>query len=106
GSAVARWHDITSRVSVDLFDQDTYASLTARQLESIRATGTLTLLPIALSTHAGLCVTSGKFSQVAEVLEEADVITTATSECAAGHWSRRSRRPAAAARRPLPPTQL
>lgn len=78
GSAVARWHDITSRVSLDLFDQDTYASLTARQLESIRATGALTLLPIALSTYAGLCVTSGRFSQVAEVLEEADLITTAT----------------------------
>jgi DNA-binding CsgD family transcriptional regulator len=73
-----RWHNITNRVSLDLFDQDAYNLLTARQLNKLRAAGELTMLPIALWTYAGLCVGTGHIATAAATLEEAEAITTAT----------------------------
>ncbi|UNB53849.1 LuxR family transcriptional regulator [Mycolicibacterium sp. YH-1] len=73
-----RWHNITNRVCLDLFDQDAYNLLTVRQLNKLRVAGELTMLPIALWTYAGLCVGTGHIATVAATLEEADAITTAT----------------------------
>ena len=78
GIADPRLHDITLRVLLDLFDQDTYSSLNARQLELLRAAGELTVLPAALTTYAGVCVTSGDFAQAADLLEQSEAISTAT----------------------------
>jgi DNA-binding CsgD family transcriptional regulator len=78
GIADPRSHDITLRVLLDLFDQDTYSSLNARQLELLRAAGELTVLPAALTTYAGVCVTAGDFTQAADLLEQSDAISTAT----------------------------
>lgn len=78
GVADPRSHDITLRVLLDLFDQDTYNSLNARQLEQLRAAGELTVLPAALTTYAGVCVTAGDFSQAANLLAESEAISTAT----------------------------
>jgi DNA-binding CsgD family transcriptional regulator len=78
GIADPRLHDITLRVLLDLFDQDTYSSLNARQLELLRAAGELTVLPAALTTYAGVCVTAGDFAQAADLLEQSDAISTAT----------------------------
>jgi DNA-binding CsgD family transcriptional regulator len=44
----------------------------------LRAAGELTILPAALTTYAGACVTSGDFSQAAELLEQSDAIASAT----------------------------
>ena len=78
GIADPRSHDITLRVLLDLFDQDIYSSLNARQLELLRAAGELTVLPAALTTYAGVCVTAGDFAQAADLLEQSDAISTAT----------------------------
>jgi DNA-binding CsgD family transcriptional regulator len=78
GIADPRWHDITNRVLLDLFDQDTYDALNARQLEMLRAAGELTVLPAALTTYAGACVTSGDFTRAAWLLEQSDAISAAT----------------------------
>lgn len=78
GAIDARWHDLTSRVCLDLFDQDSYNFLVAREVEELRAAGALTMLPVALVTYAGICVTAGKFEQAAAVLEESAAIITAT----------------------------
>lgn len=78
GTADPRWHDVTNRVLLDLFEQDTYDVLNARQAESLRAAGELTVLPAALTTYAGACVTSGDFTRAAELLEQSDTISTAT----------------------------
>ena len=78
GTADPRWHDITLRVLLDLFDQDTYDALNARQAELLRAAGELTVLPAALTTYAGARVTSGDFTRAAELLEQSDAISTAT----------------------------
>ncbi|KRD09660.1 transcriptional regulator [Mycobacterium sp. Root265] len=78
GTADPRWHDITNRVLLDLFDQDTYDGLNERQSEMLRATGELTVLPAALTTYAGACVTSGDFTRAAELLAQSDAISVAT----------------------------
>jgi DNA-binding CsgD family transcriptional regulator/tetratricopeptide (TPR) repeat protein len=77
GMADPRWLDITNRVLLDLFDQDTYNALAARNVERLRAAGALTLLPLAVTTLAGVHVADGKFSEAAADLEEAEVINTA-----------------------------
>lgn len=79
GTADPRWHDITNRVMLDLCQQDTYYTLNARQTEMLRAAGELTVLPAALTTYAGACVTAGDFTAAAELLEQSDAISTATS---------------------------
>ncbi|WP_231743392.1 LuxR family transcriptional regulator [Mycobacterium sp. GA-2829] len=78
GSADPRWHDITNRVLLDLFDQDAYNAITARQLELLRAAGELTVLPAALTAYAGVCVTSGDFAAAAHLLEQSEAISAAT----------------------------
>lgn len=78
GTAEPRWHDLTHRVCLDLFDQDTYNFLCARQLEALRAAGALSVLPVAQVTYAGLCVTGGQFAKAAAALEESGAIITAT----------------------------
>lgn len=78
GAIDARWHDLTSRVCLDLFDQDSYNFLVAREVDNLRTSGALTMLPVALVTYAGICVTAGKFEQATAVLEEAAAIMAAT----------------------------
>lgn len=78
GIANPRLHDITLRVLLDVFEQDTYSSLNVRQLELLRAAGELTVLPAALTTTAGACVTSGDFAQAEDLLEQSAAISAAT----------------------------
>lgn len=78
GTADPRLHDITLRVLLDVFEQDTYSSLYARQVELLRAAGELTVLPAALTTYAGGCVTSGDFAQAEDLLAQSEAISTAT----------------------------
>lgn len=78
GLADPRAHAITLRVLLDLFDQDTYNALNARQVELLRTAGELTVLPAALMTHAGGCVTAGDFEQAASLLEQSEAIAAAT----------------------------
>ncbi|MET0452923.1 MAG: AAA family ATPase [Mycobacterium sp.] len=78
GVADPRWHDITNRVLLDLFDQDTYGALNARQLEMLSAAGELTVSPAALTANASVAVTSADFAHAAELLERSDAISAAT----------------------------
>jgi DNA-binding CsgD family transcriptional regulator len=77
-TAQPRWHDITMRVCLDLFDLDNYTALTKSQLEMLRAAGKLTQIASPLSTYAGLCVTGGEFGKAAAALDELDLIAAAT----------------------------
>jgi DNA-binding CsgD family transcriptional regulator len=78
GAADPRFHDITLRVLLDLFDQDTYNAVNERQLELLRAAGELTVLPAALTTTAGQCVTAGDFVRAADLLDRSEAISVAT----------------------------
>ncbi len=78
GVAEPGWHDLTARVCLDLFDQDAYNFLAARQVEDLRAAGALTMLPVALVTFAGVCVSAGNFGQADALLDESAAIIAAT----------------------------
>jgi DNA-binding CsgD family transcriptional regulator len=77
-TADPRWHDITHRVCLDVFDIETYNFLAERQLEQLRIDGALTVLPLALQTYSGIAVTYGNFTRAAMLLDESQVITSAT----------------------------
>lgn len=78
GTADPRWHDITHRVCLDLLDQETYNFLVVRQVERLRSAGALTVLGLALQTHAAVCIGAGNFDQAATLLNESDGIIAAT----------------------------
>lgn len=78
GTVDLRWHDITNRVCLDVFDQDSYDFLTTQQLENQRAAGELTLASSSLSTYAGVCVTRGDFGAAEAALEEVQILAAAT----------------------------
>ncbi|MET0455840.1 MAG: AAA family ATPase [Mycobacterium sp.] len=78
GTADPRWHAITLRVLLDLFDEGTYNELSARQLELLTAAGELTVLPAALTTNSGVCVNSGAFTKAAALLERSKSMSEAT----------------------------
>ncbi|ORW71102.1 AAA family ATPase [Mycobacterium saskatchewanense] len=78
GTADPRWHDITHRVCLDVFDIDAYNFLAQHQLAQLRSEGALTVLPLALQTSAGIEVSTGNFTKAAMLLDESRVITAAT----------------------------
>ena len=78
GIADPRWHGITHRVCLDLFDRAASELLAEAQIEKLRAAGELTVLPAVLYQYAGLCITSGRFAQATALVEEAEVIVAAT----------------------------
>ncbi|WP_081290694.1 helix-turn-helix transcriptional regulator [Mycobacterium asiaticum] len=78
GTSDPRWHDVTNRICLDLFEQDAYDFLTSQQVEMQRATGELTLIASSLSTYAGLCVTRGDFAAAEATLQEVEILATAT----------------------------
>jgi DNA-binding CsgD family transcriptional regulator/tetratricopeptide (TPR) repeat protein len=78
GAVDPRWHYLTHRVCLDLFDRATINTLAARQIDSLRAAGELNVLPTALYQYAGLCITDGLFDQSADLVAEAETIMAAT----------------------------
>ncbi len=73
-----RWLWLGCRVAADLWDDELWHELTARQLRHARAAGWLTALPIALTYRAGVDLHAGEFAAAAELIDEAAVITEAT----------------------------
>ncbi|RDH74699.1 helix-turn-helix transcriptional regulator [Mycolicibacterium moriokaense] len=73
-----RWHDLSHRVCLDLFDLDTYDQLIDRQVTSLRQAGSLSMLPVALWTASAWAVTCGRFTDAASLLDESDAIIAAT----------------------------
>ncbi|AQT83062.1 hypothetical protein B1R94_23905 [Mycolicibacterium litorale] len=78
GTADPRWHDITNRVCLDLYDFEDYRTLAARQLEMLRAAGELHVLPAALTTMAATHVLDGEFDAGEALLDEAFIVSAAT----------------------------
>lgn len=78
GLADPRWHYLTHRVCLDLFDLAASKTLAARQIETLRGAGELNVLPAALYQYAGLCVMDGLFDQAAGLVVEAEAIMAAT----------------------------
>ncbi|MFI5613301.1 AAA family ATPase [Amycolatopsis sp. NPDC051903] len=78
GVAGLRWYGLVGRIALDLWDQQSWDDLAARQVQILREQGVLTLLPVALAYRAGVCVHAGRFDEAAALLEESDAISQAT----------------------------
>jgi len=65
-------------VAPDLWDDETWHRLTARAVTLARNSGALTVLPVALTSLAGVHVYAGEFAAAAALIDEADAIAEAT----------------------------
>jgi DNA-binding CsgD family transcriptional regulator len=77
GTADAQWYGLAGRVALDLWDQQAWADIAERQVDALRRSGSLTLLPVALAYSAGVSVHAGRFAEADGFLEEAQAITEA-----------------------------
>jgi DNA-binding CsgD family transcriptional regulator len=73
-----RWILLAARIAVVLWDHDAGLTLATRAVQFARDTGTLSLLPLALTHLAGATVLTGDLAAAAALVEEARSITTAT----------------------------
>jgi len=78
GTADPRWHDVTNRICLDLYDFTAYEVLATKQLDMLRAAGELTVLPAALTTLAAVRVIGGDFDSGQALLDEALIASSAT----------------------------
>lgn len=78
GTAGLHWYGLVGRIALDLWDQQSWDDLAARQLRTLREQGVLTLLPVALAYRAGVCVHAGRFDEAAALIEESHAISQAT----------------------------
>jgi DNA-binding CsgD family transcriptional regulator len=74
----ARWLWLACRVARNLWDDEVWYELVTRGLRTARETGTLRMLPIALTYRASLHVHEGEFSAASSLIDEADAIIEAT----------------------------
>jgi DNA-binding CsgD family transcriptional regulator len=73
-----RWLGLSVRIATDLYDDDAVLTLATREVQLARASGALTVLPLALTYLAGWTVASGDFAGARSLIEEASSITAAT----------------------------
>ena len=65
GCTEERWLWLACRVAPDLWDDETWHELAARQLQLARDAGALTVLPLAATYRAGVHVHAGEFAAAA-----------------------------------------
>jgi DNA-binding CsgD family transcriptional regulator len=70
------WH--ASRVAQLLWDDDSWLALSARHVDLARASGALTVLPLALDARLGLHVLAGELAEAATLAAEGQAVTEAT----------------------------
>src|SRR5205814_1205304 len=73
-----RWLALACRVAPELWDDQAYDELTARQVRLARDAGALSVLPIAATYRAGMLVHTGQLAAATALNQEADAITQAT----------------------------
>jgi DNA-binding CsgD family transcriptional regulator len=78
GEEGLRWLFIACRVAHDLWDDESWYALSARQVELARDAGAFARLPLALSQRVGAHLHAGELAAAASLVEEMDAITAAT----------------------------
>lgn len=73
-----RWLWLACRVAPDLWDDAAWGELAERQDRLAHSAGALTVLPVAASGRAGVCVHAGEFAAASSLIDEADAIAEAT----------------------------
>jgi DNA-binding CsgD family transcriptional regulator len=73
-----RWSWLAGRTAAFIWDYDTWDALTSRQVEAARAAGVLSILPLTLSTTAGVQLFAGRLSEAESLFEQAEAVADAT----------------------------
>jgi DNA-binding CsgD family transcriptional regulator len=72
-----RWLSVACRTAMDLWDDESWFALSARNVQFTRDAGALTVLPLALNLQAGTHLFAGEFTAAEELAEEAHAVTQA-----------------------------
>jgi DNA-binding CsgD family transcriptional regulator len=73
-----RWTWLAGRTAAFIWDYDAWDALTSYQVAAARAAGALSVLPLTLSTAAGVHLFAGRLSEAESLFQEADEVTDAT----------------------------
>ncbi len=73
-----RWLWLATHAAHDIWDDDGWNALSVRHIEVARRAGALAVLPIALTTNAGLRLLEGDFTAARGVVDEIDATIEAT----------------------------
>jgi DNA-binding CsgD family transcriptional regulator len=73
-----RWSWLAGRAAAFIWDYESWDTLTARQIEVAHDAGTLTILPLTLSTRAGVHMFAGELSVAASLIEQVEAVADAT----------------------------
>jgi DNA-binding CsgD family transcriptional regulator len=77
GEEGIRWLWLACRTAMDLWDDESWFVLAARQVKLARDAGALTVLPLALNLHAGIHIFAGQFAAAEAMGEEAHAVSDA-----------------------------
>jgi DNA-binding CsgD family transcriptional regulator len=72
-----RWLWLACRTAMDLWDDESWFVLSARQIQLARDAGALTVLPLALNLRAGIHIFAGEFAVAEALSEEAHAVSDA-----------------------------
>jgi DNA-binding CsgD family transcriptional regulator len=73
-----RWLWLAGRAAGYIWDYENWDALTRKQVRFARESGALTVLPLTLSTRAGVELYGGNLDDASSLVEEANAITDAT----------------------------
>jgi DNA-binding CsgD family transcriptional regulator len=73
-----RWSWLAGRTAAYIWDYDTWDELTSRQVDAARAAGALNVLPLTLSTTAGVQLFAGRLAEAESLFEQAEAVADAT----------------------------
>jgi DNA-binding CsgD family transcriptional regulator len=73
-----RWSWLAGRAAAYIWDYETWDTLTARQIQLAREAGALSVLPLTLSTRAGVHLFAGELDVASWLVEEAKAVAEAT----------------------------
>src|SRR6202020_898314 len=73
-----RWSWLAGRTAAFIWDYDAWDALTSRQLEEASAAGALSILPLTLSTTAGVQLFAGRLSEAEALFEQAEAVADTT----------------------------
>jgi DNA-binding CsgD family transcriptional regulator len=73
-----RWSWLAARAAAYIWDYDSWDLLTARQIQVARDAGALAVLPLTLSTTAGVRLFAGQLSIAASLVEQVEAVADAT----------------------------
>jgi DNA-binding CsgD family transcriptional regulator len=74
-----RWLWLASHIAHDVWDFEAWDLLAARHVEVARATGALTVLPVALIARVAVHLFAGELGRVEILVEEANAVNAATA---------------------------